>query len=150
MRSVRHLRMTVDADGRNSPKSDPALKHHPHRLIVLEPSAVDAMEWRGISFAPTLLLQSGSVIHISGGPTNNESRPMNNSCGAHATPRTYAAALDQAASEEDHLAEELALLAAALDGHGCPCAAEAFWRSARRRRVQGLLQTAQALAARVI
>jgi hypothetical protein len=76
---------------------------------------------------------------------------MNDPCGAHATPRTYAAALDQAASEEDHLAEELALLAAALDGHGCPCAAEAFWRSARRRRrVQGLLQNAQALAARVI
>jgi hypothetical protein len=75
---------------------------------------------------------------------------MNDPCGAHATPRTYAAALDQAASEEDHLAEELALLAAALDGHGCPCVAEAFWRSARRRRVQSLLQTAQALAARVI
>jgi hypothetical protein len=75
---------------------------------------------------------------------------MKNPCGEYAPPRTYAAALDQAASEEHYLAEELALLAAALDGHGCPCAAEAFRRSARRRRVQGLLQNAQALAARVI
>jgi hypothetical protein len=75
---------------------------------------------------------------------------MNDRSGSHAPPRANAVALDRAAFEEDCLAEELALLAAALDGHGCPCAAEAFWRSSRRRRVQSLLQSARAFAARVI
>jgi hypothetical protein len=73
---------------------------------------------------------------------------MNDPFGSHATPREYAA-LDEAALEEDGLADELAAMATALDGHGCPCVAAAFWRAARRRRVQTLLQTAQAFAARI-
>jgi hypothetical protein len=46
---------------------------------------------------------------------------MPDSCGSHLTTREHAAALEQAASEEACLAEELAFLASFLEDHGCPC-----------------------------
>ncbi|MBQ0821717.1 hypothetical protein KBI52_16115 [Microvirga sp. HBU67558] len=74
---------------------------------------------------------------------------MNDPCRSHATSGQNAA-LDDAAFGPDGLADELALLASALDGHGCPCVAAAFRQAARRRRVQNLLETALAVAARVV
>ena len=67
--------------------------------------------------------------------------------GSFPTVRSDTAAME-AALEQAYLAEDLALLAAALEGQGCPCTAQAFWQSSRRRRVQSLLHTAQAVAAR--
>jgi hypothetical protein len=75
---------------------------------------------------------------------------MPDRCGAHLTPREHPAALEKAASEEACLAEELAFLALFLEDHGCPCVAAAFRHSARHRRVQSLIQSAQAVGARVI
>lgn len=75
---------------------------------------------------------------------------MNDPRASCPTPRRYAVALEDAASEEACLAEDLALLAAMLEGYGCLCAADAFRRAARRHRVQSLLQNAQALAVRVV
>jgi len=74
---------------------------------------------------------------------------MNDPCGSHATPRDDDA-LDEAAFARDGLADELALLASALEGHGCPCVAATFRQADRRRRVQTLLETALARAARVV
>ena len=75
---------------------------------------------------------------------------MPDGCGSHLTTREHAAALEQAASEEACLAEELAFLASFLEDHGCPCVAAAVRHSARHRRVQSLIQRAQAVGARVI
>lgn len=66
--------------------------------------------------------------------------------GSSPTVRNNTAAIE-AALEQAGLAEDLAFLAVALEVQGCPCAAEAFWRSSRRRRVQSLLHTTQAAVA---
>ncbi len=75
---------------------------------------------------------------------------MPDGCGSHLTPRNHAAALEQAASEEACLAEELTFLATFLEDHGCPCVAAAVRHSARHRCVQSLIQKAQAVGAKVI
>jgi hypothetical protein len=80
-------------------------------------------------------------------PPDNKSLPMPDQCGSSPTVHDDTAAMDTAL-EETCLAEELALLASALEGQGCPYVAEAFWQLSRRRRVQSLLHTAQAVAAR--
>ncbi|WP_262265996.1 hypothetical protein [Microvirga yunnanensis] len=75
---------------------------------------------------------------------------MPDGCGSHPTTRKHAAALDNAASDEACLSEELALLASFLEDHGCPCVAAAFWQSARHRRVQSLIHSARAVGARIV
>jgi hypothetical protein len=75
---------------------------------------------------------------------------MPDRCGSYPTVRDYTAAMDVTALEEACLAEELALFASALEGQGCPCIAEAFRQSSYRRRVQSLIHTAKAVAARVV
>jgi hypothetical protein len=68
--------------------------------------------------------------------------------GSSPTVHPYTAARYAAALAEECLAEDLAVLAAALEGQGCPCAAEVFRQASRGCRVQSLLHTAQAVAAR--
>ncbi len=56
---------------------------------------------------------------------NNKSLPIPDHCESSSTVRDDTAAMD-AALEQAGLAEDLALLAAALELQGFPCAAEAF------------------------